>query len=264
MALAHSRGARIPVHSLRGPLLAAYPLSLWKITNAHKVTVEPSQPPTEPIWSSLKRSNYHPLCAAVWGCLLFHYLFEQIGLRLVLVCGGLIVTRDERLQRARCCGTGGSPSHSAVSSARLISCLGLCDSSTFPGQWSVAVLTYAICSIDGEMFWLVLRIPRLGKYTFMRPICHIPWGDTHVWQLLTAQSHPLEMKAFLVALRKIVIQNMGVFFILIKMNLHLNNEGTKWHHGSFQITSKLIALEVLLSYQPNESDVIEGEIRTQL
>lgn len=107
MALAHSRGARIPVHSLRGPLLAAYPLSLWKITNAHKVTVEPSQPPTEPIWSSLKRSNYHPLCAAVWGCLLFHYLFEQIGLRLVLVCGGLIVTRDERLQRARCCGTGG-------------------------------------------------------------------------------------------------------------------------------------------------------------
>lgn len=51
--------------SLRGPLLAAYPLSLWKITNTHKVTVEPSQPPTEPIWSSLKRSNYHPLCAAI-------------------------------------------------------------------------------------------------------------------------------------------------------------------------------------------------------
>ena len=78
---------------------------------------------------------------------LFHYLFEQIGLR--LVCGGLIVTRDERLQRAGCRGPG-LLSHSAVSSARLISSpvsvLG--DSSTFPGQRSVAVLTYATCSAE--------------------------------------------------------------------------------------------------------------------
>lgn len=35
------------------------------------------------------------------GCsvLFFHYLFEQIGLG--WLCGGLIVTRDERLQRER-------------------------------------------------------------------------------------------------------------------------------------------------------------------
>lgn len=38
------------------------------------------------------------------GLQLFHYLFEQIGLR--LVCGGLIVMRDERLQRARCMWLG--------------------------------------------------------------------------------------------------------------------------------------------------------------
>lgn len=78
---------------------------------------------------------------------LFHYLFEQIGLR--LVCGGLIVTRDERLQRAGCRGLG-LLSHSAVSSARLISSPVSVpgDSSTFPGQRSVAVLTYATCSAE--------------------------------------------------------------------------------------------------------------------
>lgn len=40
------------------------------------------------------------VCLCVW-LQLFHYLFEQIGLQ--LVCGGLIVTRDERLRRARVC-----------------------------------------------------------------------------------------------------------------------------------------------------------------
>lgn len=99
-----------------GPLLAAHPLSLWKITNTHKVKMEPSQPPTEPIWSSLKCSNYlPPVCLRVW-LQHFHYLFEQIGLR--LVCCGLIVTRDERLRRAW--SPGVSPSRSAVSSTQLI------------------------------------------------------------------------------------------------------------------------------------------------
>lgn len=157
MALAHSLGAGIPVHSQRAPAccISTKLVENYKHTQGHS-GAEPAshrahliQPETQQLPPSV--------CRRV-GLQLFHYLFEQIGLR--SVCGGLIVTRDERPQRAGCCGPG-LLSHSAVSSARLISCLGLSDSSTFPGQWSVAVLTYAFCSaafatpIDGETCWLV-------------------------------------------------------------------------------------------------------------
>lgn len=157
MALAHSLGARIPVHPLRAPAccISTKLVENYKHTQGHS-GAEPAshrahliQPETQQLPPSV--------CLHV-GLQLFHYLFEQIGLR--LVCGGLIVTRDERLQRAGCCSPG-LLSHSAVSSARLISCLGHSDSSTFPGQWSVAVLTYAISTaafsapIDGEMCELI-------------------------------------------------------------------------------------------------------------
>lgn len=153
----------------RGPLLAAHPLSLWKITNTHKVRMEPSQPPTEPIWSSLKHSNYlPPVCLRVW-LQHFHYLFEQIGLR--LVCGGLIVTRDERLQRARSLGL--LPSRSAVSSSWPICRVGSrrprLHSSRTAKHWCVDVCH--LCSaalpqlIDGEMCRLV------GEYHFWENIC---------------------------------------------------------------------------------------------
>ena len=62
------------------------------------------------------------------GLRLFHYLFEQTGLR--SVCRGLIVMRDERLRRAGCRGPGSLSHSAAVSSARLISRLGLGDSFT--------------------------------------------------------------------------------------------------------------------------------------
>lgn len=164
MALACSLGTRIPVHSLWAPAccISTKLVENYKHTQGHS-GAEPAshrahliQPETQQLPPSV--------CLCV-GLQLFHYLFEQIGLR--LVCGGLIVTREERLQRAGCCGPG-SLSHSAVSSTRLISRLGLSDSSTFPGQWSVAVLTYAICSaafpapIDGEMCLLVC-VHHFGK-----------------------------------------------------------------------------------------------------
>lgn len=129
MALAHSLGARIPVHPLRAPAccISTKLVENYKHTQGHTGAVPAShrahliQPETQQLPPSV--------CLHV-GLQLFHYLFEQIGLR--SVCGGLIVTRDERLQRASGCGPV-SLSHSAVSSERLI-CFGLCDSSTFPGR----------------------------------------------------------------------------------------------------------------------------------
>lgn len=155
--LANPLGARIHVHLLRAPAccISTKPVENYKHTQGH-CGVEPASHRAHLIQAETQQLP-PSVCLRV-GLQLFHYLFEQIGLR--LVCGGLIVTRDERLRGAGCCGLG-ALSHSAVSSSRLISCLGLSDSSTFPGQWSVAALTYAIRStafspaIDGEMFWLV-------------------------------------------------------------------------------------------------------------
>lgn len=98
MALAHSLGDRIPVHPLRAPACRV-PTKLvenYKHTQGHS-GAEPAShrahlipPETQQLPPSV--------CLRV-GLQLFHYLFEQIGLR--PVCGGLIVMRDERHRRAR-------------------------------------------------------------------------------------------------------------------------------------------------------------------
>lgn len=118
MALARSPRCKDSCALTEGPLLCRVSTKLvenYKHTQGHS-GAEPAshrahliQPETRQLPPSV--------CLRV-RLQLFHYLFEQIGLR--LVCGGLIVTRDERLQRAGCRGPG-LLSHSAVSSARLIS-----------------------------------------------------------------------------------------------------------------------------------------------
>lgn len=219
MALAHSPGARIPVHSLRAPAccISTKLVENYKHTQGH-CGAEPAshrahliQPETQQLPPSV--------CLRV-GLQLFHYLFEQIGLR--LVCGGLIVTRDEGLQSAGCCGPD-LLSHSAVSDARLISCLGLSDSSTFPGHWSVTVLTYAICSaafpppIDGEMCWLVCvnhfweNIHSWDHKKHLSVISSEPWLS-HLTAFKRTFTSSV-MKAFSVALKKIVTHNTGGFHL---------------------------------------------------
>lgn len=147
MALAHSLAVRIPVHSLRAPAccISTKLVENYKHTQGHSG----AKPASHRAHLILPETQQLPpsVCLCV-GLQLFHYLFEQIGLW--LVCGGLIVTRDERLQRDGCCGSGFAEPLCCVR-------LGLSDSSTFPGQWSVAVLTHAICSAVFP-YWL------MGKY----------------------------------------------------------------------------------------------------
>lgn len=140
-----------------------------------------------------------------------------------------------RGMRARCCGPV-SLSHSAVSSTRLI-CFGLGDSSTFPGQWSIAVLTYAIRSAaspaptEGGMCWLVC------VHRFRKSIHS--WGHKkHLSVIsseaqrshLTARSHPLKLNLFWMFSKRLSLTTWLVL-ISFKMNLHLSNEGTKWHRN---------------------------------
>lgn len=136
LALAHSLAVRIPVHSLRAPAccISTKLVENYKHTQGHSG----AEPASHRAHLILPETQQLPpsVCLCV-GLQLFHYLFEQIGLW--LVCGGLIVTRDERLQRDGCCGSG---------FAEPLCCVrpGFSDSSTFPGQWSVTMLTRAICS----------------------------------------------------------------------------------------------------------------------
>lgn len=97
MALALSLGAGIPVHSLRAPArcISTKLVENYKHTQGHS-GAEPASHRAHLIQPETRQLP--PSACLRVGLQLFHYLFEQIGLR--LVCGGLIVTRDERLQRA--------------------------------------------------------------------------------------------------------------------------------------------------------------------
>lgn len=157
MALAHSLGVRIPVHSLRASAccISTKLVENYKHTQGHSG----AEPASHRAHLILPETQQLPpsVCLCV-GLQLFHYLFEQIGLR--LVCGGLIVTRDERLQRDGCCGSG-LVSHSAVSG-------GAVELLSWPQRllhfsWTVERRYVDTChllccvpiSIDGEMCWLV-------------------------------------------------------------------------------------------------------------
>lgn len=98
MALAQPLGAGISVHPLRAPAccISTKLVENYKHTQGHS-GAEPTSH-----WAHLIQPEMQQLPPSV--CLhvalqLFHYLSEQIGLR--LVCGGLIVTRDEGPRRGK-------------------------------------------------------------------------------------------------------------------------------------------------------------------
>lgn len=157
MALAHPLGVRIPAHSPRAPAccISTKLVENYKHTQGHSG----AEPASHRAHLILPETQQLPpsVCLCV-GLQLFHYLFEQIGLR--LVCGGLIATRDERLQRDGCCGSG-LLSHSAVS-AGAVELLSW-SRRLLHFSWTVErhyvdtchLLRCVPISIDGETCWLV-------------------------------------------------------------------------------------------------------------
>lgn len=157
----------------RGPLLAAHPLSLWKITNTHKVRMEPSQPPTEPIWSSLKHSNYLPprvpTCVAAAFSLFIWTNRITVGLRWIDCDQGW------EAPESSVTGAFAEPLRCVKLMADLPCCVSPTSSPLFPDSkalvcWRMPSLLGCVTSAD---WWGNVpagwRIPLLGKYMFIGP-----------------------------------------------------------------------------------------------
>lgn len=189
MALEHSLGAGIPVHPrwAWARCISSKPVENYKHTQGHS-GAEPASHRAHLIQSEMQQLP-PSVCLHVW-LQLFHYLFEQIGLR--LVCSGLIVTRRWEAPESRMLWPG------FCWAPLLTSRPAFSFSFTFPEQWSAVVLTSSIFALLRPLLWLIGK--RGGCFanatageiyvygSIKAPICHTLWGAalTH----LTAQSHP--------------------------------------------------------------------------